>query len=319
MKDDREKLISPTPGWELSMGLKTWFIATRPWSFVMTMISVSFAAILSYERAGFDILLYVITLVGLIIFHAATNMINDYFDVKHGVDKPDAPTARYRPHPLLTGSIERGNFLASIAILYLIVFAIAFYLTLLRGYIVMLLTLSGFLFSVFYTSDPIIFKHRAFGEIAVFLVWGPLIVGGSYYVISGDLSFKPFLASIPIGILVALVLLANNLRDAEYDASVDVITIVTKLGREAGLKLYRALFLLTYITTAILIGVGMLSLWCFIVFLTVPKAKSLIDLFKEKIPDAADPLTSQVLLYFGILLIIGELINLMVPLKIVLL
>lgn len=297
------------------MGLKVWFIATRPWSFVMTFVSVTLGAILAYRDGAFSLPLYTITLIGLIIFHAATNMINDYFDVKHGVDRADAPTARYRPHPLLTGSISKRSFSTAIATLYVIVLAIATYLTLIRGYLVMILTFIGLFFSVFYTSDPVIFKHRSFGEIAVFLAWGPLMVGGTYYVITGNLSFNPSVASIPIGILVALVLLANNIRDVGYDGSIGVVTIVTRVGKEAGLKLYRALLMTAYISTMLLVGAGVLSFWSLLTLLTLPRARSIVNLFKKEVPDAADPLTAQLTLHFGIFLILGELINVFLPLK----
>lgn len=291
------------------MKLREWFIATRPWSFTMTIVSASFAATLAYKDGSFDPFLYLITLVGLIIFHAATNMINDYFDVKHGVDKVDVPTVRYRLHPLLAGKVSGRSFVTVVAVLYAIVLGIAAYLTLIRGYLVMALTVAGFLFSIFYTSDPIVFKHRSFGEIAVFLVWGPLMVGGAYYVISGNLSLIPSIASIPIGMLVALVLLANNIRDIEYDRDVGVITIATRLGREGGLKLYRTLLISVYLFTILLVGVGVLSPWSLITLLTMPKAISIMKLFSKGLPDAADPITAQLTLNYGILLILGEIID----------
>lgn len=298
------------------MGLMKWFIATRPWSFTMTLVSVTFAATLAYKNGAFSIFLYIITLIGLIIFHAVTNIINDYFDVKHGVDRANTPTVRYRPHPLLTGGISKRSFAAFIVMLYAMVLSIAIYLMLIRGYVVMVLTLAGFLFSFFYTSDPVVIKHRSLGEIAVFLVWGPLMVGGAYYVISGNLSFNPSIASTPIGILVALVLLANNIRDIEYDSSVGVVTIAAKFGRKNGLRLYLALLTLVYLATMFLVVTRIYPFWSLLTLLTLPKARSIVKQFKKEVPDIADSLTAQLTLNYGIFLIMSELIDVFIPIRV---
>lgn len=289
--------------------MKKWLIATRPWSFVMTFISVSLAAALAYRSGVFNLLLYLITLAGLVISHAAGNMINDYFDVKYGVDRPDAPTARYRQHPLFQGGISERSFLRAILALYAIGLLIAGYLTLIRGYLIALFTLAGLFFSIFYTSSPLVFKYRSLGEPTVFIVWGPLMVGGSYFVISGELPPDPILASIPVGILVALVLLANNIRDVEYDGKVGITTIAVKLGRERALKLYEALLALAYISTALLIAIKVLSVWSLMTLLTLPRAINIVKTFRKEVPDAADPITAQLTLNYGALLILGELIG----------
>ncbi|MCS6902787.1 MAG: prenyltransferase, partial [Candidatus Bipolaricaulota bacterium] len=87
------------------MNLQTWFLATRPWSFSMTAISVGVGGALAALHQSFDLWLFLVTLVGAIAVHAATNLINDYFDYKRGVDRPGAPTTLYRPHPLVQGLI----------------------------------------------------------------------------------------------------------------------------------------------------------------------------------------------------------------------
>ncbi len=71
------------------MGLKIWFLATRPWSFMMTIISVGLAGSLAWRIGSFEPLCFLLTLFGLIAFHAASNMLNDYYNVKHMVDKHD--------------------------------------------------------------------------------------------------------------------------------------------------------------------------------------------------------------------------------------
>ena len=83
-----------------------WFLASRPWSFTMTVISVSVGSALAFVDGYFSWPLYLCTLFAMIVMHAATNLINDYYDVLTGVDTLDVSTAQYRPHPLLEGLLE---------------------------------------------------------------------------------------------------------------------------------------------------------------------------------------------------------------------
>ncbi|MEM0481979.1 MAG: prenyltransferase [Nitrososphaerota archaeon] len=289
------------------MSAKIWFIATRPWSFVMTFVSATLAGVLALKSATFNATLYLITLAGLILFHAATNMLNDYFDVKNRVDRFDVPTSRYRPHPLLTGEIGGREFLTVTTMLYGLVILIAGILSLVRGPLILLLTGAGLLASVFYTAPPIAFKYRALGEPVVFLVWGPLMVGGSYYTITGTFTVEPLLASIPVGILVLLVLLANNIRDTDYDREAVSATIPILLGVRRSLILYGALLASTYMITILLILSRILSIYSLMVLVTAPIAAKLAKTFWVKIPDDADPQTARLALLFGLLLIAGEL------------
>lgn len=294
------------------MSLKTWIIATRPWSLVMTFVSACLAGILAYASGSFSLPLFLVNLMGLMIAHLASNMANDYYDVKRGVDE-DAPTSKYRPHPLLMGEIDRDAYKKVVTILYLIGIGFAAYLAWIRGLPVLFFAALGLVFGVFYTADPIRYKYHSVGEVAVFLVWGPLMVGGSYYVLTGEIAVGPMLASTPIGLLVALVLLANNLRDTEFDASVGIKTVTTSTGQREGLKLYKALLASVYVSTAALILVGLLSPFSLITLLTIREGAGIVKMFDREIPVAADPITAQLALHFGVLLTVGELVNALLP------
>lgn len=294
--------------------LKAWFMATRPWSFVMTVISATLGLVLAVHEGGHDPLLFPPVLLGLLAFHAATNLVNDLYDVKHSVDRPDAPTAKYRRHPLLTGEFGLAEFMGGITLLYALMLGVAAYLTLIRGWLVAALTAAGFFFSFFYTADPLRFKHRPVGELVVFLTWGPLMVAGTHFVLTGRLSMNAALASIPVGVLVAAVLLANNLRDREYDARTGVKTLAVVLGHRRALTFYKLLIISAYISLTVLAVMGILSMLSFLVFLTLPKALNLIKVFSTRIPEAADPMTAQLALNFGLILLAGELLEAVAPL-----
>ncbi|PUA31865.1 MAG: hypothetical protein B9J98_05060 [Candidatus Terraquivivens tikiterensis] len=291
------------------MKLKVWLLATRPWSFVMTGVSVGLAGSLAWRAGSFEPLNFLLTLLGLIAFHAASNMLNDYYDVKHSVDKHGAPTTRYRPHPLVSGQIGVRPFQAAVAFLYTVVLCVATYLSTVRGPIVLAFTMAGMFFSYFYTADPVPLKHRALGEVSVLLTWGPLMVGGTYFVLTGRVEVLPVIASLPIGILVMAVLFANNMRDVDYDKAVKIKTLAIILGKERSLKFYQYSILSAYLILFALVAAAMLPPTVLLAILTMPNAIKLVSTFRQGVPDAADPLTAQLTLRFGLLMIVGILIG----------
>jgi 1,4-dihydroxy-2-naphthoate octaprenyltransferase len=286
------------------MSLKIWVLATRPWSLSMTFVSVSLAGILAYGSGSFNVLLFLGTMVGLMLAHLASNMANDYFDVKHGVDKVESPTSQYRPHPLLTGEIPRGSFKTVVIGMYVLALVFALALAWVRGSTVLVFTGLGLFFGFFYTADPVVYKKRSLGELAVFLVWGPLMVGGTFFVLTGAVDYASMLVSTPIGLLVALVLLANNLRDVEYDREVGVETIVR--SKAQGLNLYKGLLFIIYASTIALVAARLLSPLSLITLYTVREAKGIVDVFEVEVPPIADPMTAGLALHFGLLLLAGE-------------
>jgi 1,4-dihydroxy-2-naphthoate octaprenyltransferase len=287
------------------MKLKTWFLATRPWSFIMTVISSAVGA--SFALNEFNANIYLLSLTGLILAHAATNMINDYFDVKTKVDRQEAPTAKYRPHPYLFGEISQSSFLLVIIILYALVIMIAFYLYLIRNVIVIFLLLFGMLISILYTLPQFSLKYKALGEPSVAIIWGPFMILGTYYVLTLKSNIIVFIASIPIGILVALVLMANNLRDIEYDKQAGIRTIPIILGRDKALKLFKILLVICYILVGIIAFLGLVFIA--LSFITLYQAFKIVRKFEKEIPVNADPLVANLTLFFGTLYIIGILIS----------
>ncbi len=292
---------------------KGWFIATRPWSFTMTFVSVTGAAAYAYTTTGvFDMLLYLATLVGVLLLHAAANVLNDYYDTKRGVDVPGAPTTVYRPHPVITGFAslsEVRNFGLALLAGGL---SIALALTLLRAYVVLLLALVGVVLLFTYSGPPGL-KYRSLGELGVFLSWGVFMWVGTFYVLTGVLDAAPALAGAPVGALVAAVLTANNLRDIEFDRSRGAITLAVRLGRERGLAFYTAEILLGYVAVLALALAGLVPLYTLLVLLTLPSALRIIKEFRKRIPENADPITAQLTQTFGLLYIAGILLGKIFP------
>ena len=284
---------------------RDWFLAMRPWSFTMSAISVSVGAALAATHGSFSWGLYLLTLVALVAVHGGVNLMNDFFDFRSGVDIEEVATARYRPHPLVEGRIYPMPVLWLSILLLGMGAVLGLMLAFLRGWEIFWIGLVGVAAGVFYTAPPFAYKYKALGELSVFLMWGPLSVEAAYFVQRQQLGWDAFWVSIPFGVLVALVLFANNLRDAETDGSARVSNLAILFGPENGPLVYAAMVLAALVSVVVMSVLGPLGPWSLIVLLSLPVAVRLLRVMVRGVPPDADARTAQLNTVFGILLVIS--------------
>ncbi len=271
----------------------------------MTAISISVGSALAAIDGDFSWAYYLLTLVAGVFMHAATNLINDYYDVKSGVDFKGVSTGIYRPHPLLEDKLTSQQVMTEAIVLYAVATGIGLYLAASRGWPLLTIGMIGVFASITYTAPPFKYKYIALGELSVFLMWGPLMVSGSYFIQSQAFSSSAVFISIPFGILVALVLLANNIRDISHDRSKGIRTLPIIIGERNGLRLYSTLVMFAYAGIIGMSIAGPLYLWTLIVVLSLPLALKLIRQMMQKIPADADAQTAKLDTAFGILLVVS--------------
>ncbi len=288
---------------------KKWFLATRPWSFTMTAISVSVGALMAAMDGAFSWSLYLLTLAGVIFMHSAANLFNDYYDILSGVDTCDVSTARYRPHPLAEGSLTLTEVMIEAIFLFALAAAIGIFLAVTRGWTILVLAVIGAFAGIFYTAPPFRYKYMALGEISVFLMWGPLMVEGAYFVQRQTLSLDALWASLPFGVLVALVLFANNLRDTADDRDKGIRTLSTITGRHKGIWVYVGLVVFAYLSVVVMAFTGPLNYWSLLALLSLPLFFRLLRQMIQNPPLDADARTAKLNTAFGILLLISLLIG----------
>ncbi len=286
-----------------------WFLATRPWSFTMTAVSISVGALMASMDGGFSWLLYLLTLIGVILMHGTANLINDYYDILSGVDTAEVSTAQYRPHPLAEGSLTLTEVMIEAMSLFALAAAVGFFLAASRGWTILILALIGAFAGIFYTAPPFRYKYKALGEFSVFLMWGPLMVEGAYFVQRQTLSLDALWASLPFGVLVALVLFANNLRDTADDRGRGIHTLSTITGTRKGIWVYVGLVACAYASVVVMAFTGPLNRWSLLVLLSLPLFFSLLKQMIHKPPLDADAQTAKLNTTFGILLLISLLIG----------
>ena len=294
------------------MGVKEAFISTRPWSFPMTIIIVTLGSIYALlSRGSFNSILYVITLFGVLFLHASVNLLNDYFDYKNNIDTAESPTAKYRPHPILTGFYSPSLILVMSITYAVLGLLLGIYLAYVTNIITLYLGILGVLLVYMYNGPPFGLKYKALGEIEVFIVWGILMPLGSYYVQTEYLGADVVLASIPLGFFVSAILLANNLRDIEFDKASGVNTLPVIIGLDKGLGLYQALLYAPYILQVGLIILRIVPWITLLTFITLVDVYKVIKIFKERVPEPADPMTANILLKYGLIYLVTLVISIL--------
>lgn len=282
------------------------FLATRPWTFSLTIVSVTLSSVIAYQDGQFQWGRYALLLLSMMLTHAGANLLNDYGDVRHGVDVIGAPTTVYRRHSILAGDFSAQAVLVMSLLWYGAAILIGGYFVLLRGWPIIIFAAAGMLGGVGYTIGPT-YKYRALGEIAVFFIWGPLMMSACYFVHTGHWArLGPLLfIALPHGLWVVLVLLANNLTDIEYDREAGINTLGTLLGKQRGLSVYAWIVALIYIITGLEIVAGILPIQGLLTGVSCPVIyRFLIRMKREAaIPPDAEPQTARAVTLYGFLLI----------------
>ena len=230
------------------------------------------AGLLAATDRQFDWLSFVLVLVGLVAAHMISNLSNDYFDFRRGNDTPESPRRRYTLHPLASGVLEPRVLLSGLALLAAIALAIAAFFILQRGWTAVLFAAAGTALLFLYDAAPVPLKSIGLGELAVFLVWGPLMVGGGYAMITGHVSASAFLVSIPYGLGVMSILVAKHIDQLEFDAKRQIRTLPVLIGEKAARRLNIATVASMYLVTIGLIAFGWLSPFVALVVVLLPRA-----------------------------------------------
>jgi 1,4-dihydroxy-2-naphthoate octaprenyltransferase len=256
----------------------------------MTVFSALIGTLLAAADGYYSWPLALLALVGLVAAHAANNLLNDYLDVKNGVDSAGYPRAQYSPHPLLSGLTTPRRLLAAVLLLNLLDAAIMLILGLAAGRPwVFAFALAGLALSVFYVAWPVKLKHRGLGELTALLVWGPLMTGGTYYVVAGTITPLVWLATLPYGLLVATVLVGKHIDKLQEDAAIGVHSIPVLLGNEKARVLNMALMVLFFLLLVVLVVVGAMGFWILLTLLALPSLVVALRIYSRPKPDQAPP------------------------------
>ncbi len=305
--------------------LKLWWRALRPFSFPASLfpsLTGSFAAAVFHRsEAGFAFSVgdAVIAVLGCVAIHATSNLLNDYFDWRSGLDQRDNSG---RMNPLVQQSLSPSQILRLAFACGLVASAIgAYFIARSEGAIAWIVTV-GALSAWAYTAPPFALKYRALGEVQVMLSFGILMALGSYMVqaepyANVESETAVLLLSLPQSLLIAAILHANNHRDRRGDHLAGARTLSLLVGsRQRSVGMGRLLVWSAYAVhvVAVIATAGQpygISAWSLLAFASMPLARRALELLDGSDDplspafSAVVPMHARLQMAYGGLMVIG--------------
>jgi 1,4-dihydroxy-2-naphthoate octaprenyltransferase len=251
---------------------------------VISFQAALIAGLLALTDRRFAPLPFALLVLGYVVLHAISNLSNDYFGARRGHDTEDSPRRRYTVHPVLSGAVSSSLLVRGLVVLAVIAAAIGGYFVWLRGWPAVWLVVIGALLLWAYDAAPRALKELGLGEVAAFVVWGPLMVAGGYFVLSGHFSGAALLASVPYGLGVMSILVGKHIDQRQFDAGKHQRTLPVVLGEGPARTLNRAAVIGMYLFVIAGILFGALSPFVLLVALAAPRAIRAVRVMSSPAP-----------------------------------
>jgi 1,4-dihydroxy-2-naphthoate octaprenyltransferase len=290
--------------------ITAWIIATRPWSFpastMPALVTISYVYFLKNEIASDINWFYgVLAFIGAGIFQASGNLIGDYFDFKYGVDRKES----FGSSRMLVDGIFFPKTILNYGVVMLAIgILLGWFLFIHTGPDLLWIGGIGVLATFFYYK----LKFAAFGDLVIFIIYGPLIGLGTAFVMTNQLMWNVVLLNIPIAFLVVNILHANNMRDIRDDSRAHIRTQAMVLGMEKAKVQYLILAVGAYVSVILMVVFGMISPLTLIVFLSLPiELKNLKQMKKAEVENPEliknlDADSAQLVLIFSLLFAVAN-------------
>jgi 1,4-dihydroxy-2-naphthoate octaprenyltransferase len=313
MSENAAAAIEPSPE-RLINPLKRYFLATRP-PFLLASLVPCFVglATASADGVSLNLFLALLTVVGAVLFHAAANVMNDYYDALNGTD--DMNTERLYPFTGGSRFIQNGVLSREQTARYgfaLLAAGIVVGLVLLQqtNSGLLLIGLAGTVIAWAYSAPPLSLNSRGLGELSIATAFGVLIIVGADYVQRGAFDLSPLLVAVPYGLLTSSLLYINQFPDREADERAGKHHLVVRLGPERARWGYLLLVLVANFYLIGLVLFGLFSPWILLALLAAPAgivaAAGVIRHAAEPTKlGGAIPLTIVSVLLHGALLAVG--------------
>jgi 1,4-dihydroxy-2-naphthoate octaprenyltransferase len=242
---------------------------TRPFSFSASLVPVALGGAFAWTQGAVATAPFIAALVAGLTLHAGTNIINEIYDVRHGIDSITSPRAS---HAIVKGRVTERQAFTLAAACFAITILLGLYLVSVRGPLMLALGALGLVGGYFYTAPPFQYKYRAMGVPLVFLQMGVLMTVGGYFAASGRFDWRVVVLSAPAGLLVAAILHGNEWRDISEDVRLGFTTLSGELGKRAAYLTYVGLVLGAYLVLAIAVIVRIAPTLTLLAMLSLPAA-----------------------------------------------
>jgi len=251
---------------------------------VISFQAALLAGLLALTDRQFAVVPFVLLVLAYVVLHAISNLSNDYFGARRGHDTADSPRRRYTVHPLLSGAVSTTLLVRGLLVLSVGAAAIGIYFIRLRGWPAVALIAAGALLLWAYDAAPRALKELGLGEVAAFVVWGPLMIAGGYFVLSGSFSLSALLASIPYGLGVMSILVGKHIDQRVFDEGKHQRTLPVLLGERRARALNRAAVVGMYVFVVAGIAAGTVTPFALLVLFAAPRALRAVRVMSEPAP-----------------------------------
>jgi 1,4-dihydroxy-2-naphthoate polyprenyltransferase len=266
---DRGVTIAPKMGigWKL-------FLATRAPFLTATLVPVFLGIAAAAYEHHFSFGLMLLTLLGAISVHLGLNIANDIFDARSGADELNVTPTMFSggSRVIQYGLVNLRQMVLLSGAFYAVAIVCGLILVARTSAGLLWVGVAGLLISWFYTAPPLKLVHRGLGEVCVALGFGPIMTLGAYYVQTGHYTLRPLILSIPVGLLVMLILYANEIPDRIADASAGKRTLVVRLSPASVIRGYVISVTVAYLTLIAGVVTGVIPWPAIIGLLTIPMA-----------------------------------------------
>ena len=239
--------------WQALDPVAKWLIACRASVLFMTFTAAALGGLMAWRAGAFQWDLWLATVLGLMFAHATNNLLNDYTDSRRGIDRDNYYRNQYGVHVLEDGLMNERQFWRYLGVTAGIALLLGAWLISQRSGLTVNLMLAGAFFVLFYTWP---LTYYGLGEPAVLLVWGPLLVGGSFYVLAGHWSWDVTWLSLVFALGPTTVLFGKHTDKLEADRAKGVNTLPVILGERLSRYCVLGMIAAQYLLSAFLVLTG---------------------------------------------------------------
>lgn len=259
-------------------GWRIWWQLTRPHTLTASFAPVFLGTMIALNDTKIDWGLFFAMLIASLLIQAATNMFNEYYDFARGLDNEHSVGIG---GAIVRNGITPKTVLTLALVLYAISGAIGIWICSQTSWWLLAVGGGAMAIGYLYTGGPYPIAYTPFGELFSGVVMGFLIVIIAFYIQTGEVTAEAAMLAIPSTLLVAAIMLANNIRDMVGDAASGRRTLAILVGRKKAVNILLAFFALSYLWILALVLFASLTPWALLVLLSAPKALQVVKVFKR--------------------------------------
>ena len=285
-------------------------MAARPRTLPAAIAPVLVGTSLAIRYGTFHPLAFIAALLGALAIQIGTNLSNDYSDARRGADTDE----RIGPVRVTAGGlVPPRQVLIATYLTFGAAVLCGIYLIAVAGWALLAVGAASILAGVLYTGGPRPYGYEGLGEVFVFLFFGIVAVTGSYFVQRRGLPWEAFVLAVPVGLLIAGILVVNNVRDIDTDRRAGKRTLAVRLGRERTRVLFAAIVAVAFVSSWVPWFAGALSPWLLLTAAGTPLAYGVVQTVRTHTDgpslNSALARTAKLALLFCLLLCAGVLVS----------